>query len=81
VADSLGHLVNFKSKTNKVPQSIVSGQGDDLYDPLNIANELTIILVNLVLEWLKKFLLQMVCLSILQPYVHLSICMKRQRKK
>ena len=50
MADSLGHLVNFKSKTNKVPQSIASGQGDDLYDPLNIANELTIILVNLVLE-------------------------------
>ena len=71
MADSLGHLVNFKSKTNKVPQSIVSGQGNDLYDPLNIANELTIILVNLVLEWLKKFLLQMVCLSILQPYVYL----------
>ena len=36
---SLGQLVNFKSKTNKDPQSVVSGQGDDLYDPLNIANE------------------------------------------
>ena len=36
---SLGHLINFKSKTNKVPQSVVSGQGDDLYGPLNIANE------------------------------------------
>ena len=33
-------MVNFKSKTNKVPQSIVSGHGgDELYDPLNIANE------------------------------------------
>ena len=36
---SLGHLINFKSKTNKVPQSVVSCQGEDLYDPLNIANE------------------------------------------
>ena len=32
-------MVNFKSKTNKLPQSIVSGQGDDLYDALHIANE------------------------------------------
>jgi len=32
-------LINFKSKTNKAPQSIVNGQGDDLYDPLSIANE------------------------------------------
>ena len=36
---SLGHLIKFKSKTNKVPQSVVSGQGDDVYGPLNIANE------------------------------------------
>ena len=36
---TLEHLVNFKSKTNKVPQSIVSDQGDDLYDLLNFANE------------------------------------------
>ena len=36
---TLIHLVNFKSKTNKVPQSIVNGQGDDLYFPLNISNE------------------------------------------
>ena len=36
---TLGHLANFKSKTNKVPQSISSGQGKDLYDPVNIANE------------------------------------------
>ena len=35
-------MVNFKSKTNKVPQSVVSGQGDDLYDPLTIANEFNI---------------------------------------
>ena len=33
-----GRLLNFKSN-NKVPQSIVSGQGDDLYEPLNFANE------------------------------------------
>jgi len=32
-------LIKFKSKTNKVPQSVVSGQGDDVYGPLNIANE------------------------------------------
>ena len=33
---------------------------------------LTIILVKLVLEWLKKSLLQLVCLSILLPYVNFS---------
>ena len=34
---SLGHLINFKSKTNKVQQSVVSGQGD-LFAVLGVAN-------------------------------------------
>jgi len=42
---------------------------------------LIIILVKLVPEWLKKFLLQMVCVSILLPYAKLSVYMTHQRKK
>jgi len=42
---------------------------------------LTTILVKLVLQWLKKFLLQVVYLSILLPYGYMSNYMKRQKKK
>ena len=42
---------------------------------------LIIMLVELVPEWLKIFLPQMVYLSIPLAYIHLSICMERQRKK
>ena len=41
---TLGHLVNFEIKTKKVPQSIVSGQGDELYDAQILQMNLIIIL-------------------------------------
>ena len=78
---TLEHLVNFKSKTNKVPQSIVSDQGDDLYDLLNFANEFNNYFSEIGSRMAEKIPPPNGMPEHTATYAHLSVYMKRQRKK